>query len=155
VVLGLGVSCSSPTPLQRTHSSAEGAAAAVLEALAQGDRESLERLALDDAEFRDHVWPQLPAARPERNLPYSYVWGDLHQKSTIALGETLAAHGGNRYELRGVRFDGATEYRGFVVHRETTLRVRDASGGDRDLRVYGSMLEKDGQWKVFSYVVDN
>ena len=40
-------------------------------------------------------------------------------------------------------------------HRETTLRVRDDSGMELDLRVFGSMLEQGGVWKVFSYVVDS
>ena len=126
----------------------------MLDALARSDRQSLDALALNDAEFRNHVWPELPAARPERNLPYSFVWGDLHQKSRMALGGTLAAHGGVRYELRGVTFDGMTRYPGYVVHRQVTLSVRDSSGKERDIRVCGSMLEKDGRWKVFSYVVN-
>jgi hypothetical protein len=41
-----------------------------------------------------------------------------------------------------------------VVHREAALTVRDPAGMEREIRVCGSMLEKDGGWKVFSYVVD-
>ena len=54
------------------------------------DRARLDALALSEQEFRDHVWPDLPAARPERNLPFSYVWGDLHQKSNISLARDAA-----------------------------------------------------------------
>jgi hypothetical protein len=32
--------------------------------------------------------------------------------------------------------------------------VRDASGAPEVLRLCGSMIEKDGVWKVFSYVTD-
>jgi hypothetical protein len=126
----------------------------VLDGLAARDRAALEALALDDAEFRNHVWPDLPAARPERNLPYSYVWGDLNQKSGMALSRTLAEHGAARYELRQVKFARQTQYPDYVVHHDTTLTVRDAAGTERDIRVCGSMLEMDGAWKVFSYVVD-
>jgi hypothetical protein len=155
LVLVLSVACSSAPPLQNTRSSAEAVASAVLDALARKDRASLEALALTDAEFRAHVWPELPASRPERNLPYSYVWGDLHQKSEISLSQTLATHGGVRYQLRGVTFGGETEYPSYVVHRAATIRVREASGVEQDIRVSGSMIEKDGVWKVFSYVVDD
>jgi len=110
---------------------------------------------LNEQEFRDHVWPELPAARPERNLPFSYVWGDLRQKSETLLTRTVQEQGGRRYTLVGVRFDGeSTTYPSYVVHRQTVLRARDESGGEVDLRVFGSSLQKDGSWKVFSYVAE-
>jgi hypothetical protein len=146
--------CSRVPPLANTHPSAMSLASAVLGALERRDRGALEALALSEQEFRDHVWPQLPAARPERNLPFSYVWLDLKQKSESALARTLAAHGGRRYALVDVTFSGRTDYADYRVHREATLVLRDAAGAQESLRVCGSMLEKDGAWKVFSYVVD-
>jgi hypothetical protein len=102
------------------------------------------------------VWPELPAARPERNLPFSYVWGDLHQKSESFLAQTVEAHGGRRYTLVGVRFAGeSTTYPSYAVHRDTIVRARDESGREVDLRVFGSSVLKDGSWKVFSYVVND
>ena len=129
---------------------------AVLDALARNDRPALDALALSEQEFRDHVWPELPAARPERNLPFSYVWGELNQKSGIALTQTLAEHGGKRYELKRVVFGGdETRYGSYRVRREATFDVIDASGTQTSLRVCGSFIEKDGVWKVFSYVIDD
>jgi hypothetical protein len=143
-------------PLANTRTSPEALAQAVLDAVAQRNRGAAEALALSEQEFRDHVWPELPAARPERNLPFSYVWGDLRQKSEASLTETLARYGGRRLALIAVRFDGElTRYPSYQVHRETTLRVRDASGEESDVRLFGSSFEKDGVWKVFSYVVDD
>jgi hypothetical protein len=34
------------------------------------------------------------------------------------------------------------------------LVVRDEAGAERRLRLYGSTLERDGRFKVFSFVVD-
>ena len=131
-------------------------AVAVLQALEARDRPRLEALALSEQEFRDHVWPDLPAARPERNLPFSYVWGDLNQKSRIALSQTLEEHGGKHYELKRVVFGGdETSYGSFRVRREATFDVIDASGTQTSLRVCGSFITKDGVWKVFSYVIDD
>lgn len=146
--------CGTVPSLEHTSSSAEALAAAVLEALARRDRSALERMALGEREFRDHVWPQLPAARPERNLPFSYVWGDLHQKSMAALSETLARHGGRRYALLDIAFDDDTNYGAYRVHRHAALHVRDPQGKDMLLRICGSMVEKGGVWKIFSYVID-
>src|SRR5687768_11319639 len=80
-------------PLANASASPEGLASVVLDALSHGDRARLDALALSEQEFRDHVWPGLPAARPERNLPFSYVWGDLRQKSNIRLADTLRNYG--------------------------------------------------------------
>jgi hypothetical protein len=120
------------------------------------DTTTLQGLALSEGEFREQVWPELPAARPERNLPFSYVWGDLHQKSDLSLARTLARHGGRRYSLMSVRMEGdTTRYPSYTVSRETVLRARDETGTEVDLRLFGSIIQKDGGWKVFSYVVDD
>lgn len=129
-------------------------AEAVLSAVAARDAASLHALAITEPEFRQHVWPELPASRPERNLPFSYVWGDLRQKSETRLSATLAAHGGQRYTLEEVRFSGETRYPGYTVHRDSVFLVR-APDGPRELRLCGSMIEKDGRWKVFSYIIDD
>jgi hypothetical protein len=157
VVLTAGLAgCQRTDPLEHTLPSAEALGGAVLEALARRDTQALHALALTEREFRDHVWPDLPAARPERNLPFSYVWGDLRQKSDQALQETLGRVGGTSLTMVAVTFAGeTTRYHSYRVHRDTTLRVRDAGGRVHDLRVFGAALEKDGAWKVFSYVVDD
>ena len=148
--------CSRVPPLANTHDSAAVLMAQVLEALAARDRTRLEALAIDEGEFRDHVWKLLPASRPERNLPMSYVWGDLHQKSQASLSRTLAALGGQRAALVSVAFDGAPRpYGPLVIHEGTRLTVRRADGVEQQIRVCGSLAERDGRWKVFSYVVDD
>ena len=150
VVVGCG-----PPPLAHAHPSADSLARAVLDALEQRDAGTLTALRLSEAEFRTHVWPFLPAARPQRNLPFSYVWGDLAQKSEASLAGTLVAHGGRRYDLAAVRFAAdPTEYGSFRVYRQSVFVVRDGSG-TREIRVTGSMIEQDGRWKVFSHVVDD
>jgi hypothetical protein len=155
--LGVTFGCGSgATPLSNAHPSAEALSQAFLEALARRDADGLRALALSEEEFREHVWPELPAARPERNLPFSYVWTDLRQKSELSLAQTLAEHGGRRYTLIETRFaTQATRYPSYVVHRETVLRVRDADGAQHDLRLFGSILEKDRTWKIFSFVADS
>jgi hypothetical protein len=142
-------------PLQHAVGSPARLASSVLEALAQYDVGRLRVIALSEREFRDHIWHGLPAARPERNLPVDYVWGDLKQKSDLALRYTFRAHAGRRYALERVEFGGeTTTYDTYKVHRKTTLIVRDEEGVRLSLHLYGSTLEKDGAFKVFSYIVD-
>jgi hypothetical protein len=40
------------------------------------------------------------------------------------------------------------------VHRESVVLARFPDGSERRVRVFGSVLEQDGRYKVFSYVVD-
>lgn len=147
--------CGEPPPLADAAPSSEALAAAVLDALADADADRLAALALDDREFREVVWPHLPASRPERGVPASYAWADLHQKSSNALRRLVARRGGHRFTLLAVDHDSeTTDYGAFRVHRETRLRVRDETGREIDVRFYGSTLARDGEYKVFSFVVD-
>ena len=150
------LACARSSPLPNSHGSAEELARAVLVAIERRDVDALNALALNESEFREHVWPELPAARPERNLPFSYVWGDLHQKSNARLGRTLAEHGGKKYILVSIRFTGeTTAYQSYRVHRQSEVAVRDAQGRDQNVRLFGSMIEKGGRFKVFSYVIED
>jgi hypothetical protein len=151
--LALVMSCRpAPATLEHTRESAEAVATALMEALAAGEAGNLEQLALSEAEFRRRIWPELPASRPERNLPFSYVWGDLRQKSTQSLQQLLVKHKGHRYTLEGVRFGDTTEYPTFKVHRDSVFIVRGAD--EPEIRLCGSMIEADGRWKVFSFIAD-
>lgn len=145
--------CGSPLP--NSHTALEALAAAVLDAVESRDAAALRSLALDEREFREHVWPELPVSRPERNMPFGYVWTDVRTKSEAGLNAVLAAYGGRRYQLDRVRFTGgATQYETFVVHRDSVVDVRDGDGRRETLQLFGSVIEKGGRFKVFSYVVD-
>lgn len=148
--------CACSAPLPHSHDSPEALARAVLAAIEKRDVGALRMLALDKDEFAEHVWPELPAARPERNLTVHYVWGDLHQKSNIMLQHMLAAHGGTHYVLTGVRFLGeTTDYRSFRVHREAELSVKADGGEQQRIRFFGSVIETAGKYKIFSYVTQD
>ena len=142
-------------PLENTLESPSALAQAVLDALRDGDRERLRALALTEAEFRGHVWPELPISRPEVNMPFDVAWSQLAQNSTFLLEQTVAALEGHDYQLVEVEFAGeVTDYAEVTVYRDTELVVRTPDGGEQTIRVFGSTIEQDGRYKVFSYVVD-
>ena len=118
-------------------------------------RRGWKALPLSETEFRAVVWPELPSSRPDRGLPFDYAWGDLHQKSNNALRRLIAREAGRRYDLLAVEFDGeSTPYDTYTVHRESRLVVRGADGTQEQVRLFGSILERSGAYKLFSYVVD-
>ena len=148
---------SRPEPLSGALESPDAVAEAVLEAMAARDAERLARLVLSEGEFRDHVWPYLPVSRPEVNMPFDVMWGMLRQNSQAYLRQTLAALDGEPpLEVRGVRFAGETSTYGDVrVHRDAELVVGAPDGSERVVRLFGSLIEQNGAWKVFSYVADD
>ncbi len=135
--------------------SPEAVANAVVAGMAVGDLAGLRNLAVSEAEFRDLVWPRLPASRPERNLPLDYVWNDLAAKSDANLRARLAGWQDRGFVLVSLSFKGGVEdYGTFKVHRETVLTLKDREGSEQTGRLFGSILEYKGRFKVFSYVVD-
>jgi len=143
-------------PLAGTFGSPEALGAAVVAAMRAGDIERLQAIALTEDEFRGHVWPDLPAARPERNVPFEFVWGTLHQNSEGYLRQTASGLAGRPLTaLRDVRFSGgSSRYGDVIVHRDTQLVFASADGSEKIVELFGSTIEQDGRFKVFSYVVD-
>lgn len=158
VAVMLAAGCASPeppkTPLAHTFGSPMGVGQAVLSALERRDLDALRQLALTEQEFCEHVWPELPVSRPERNVPFDYVWGQTTQRSDGFLRQTVSRYGGQRFELLDVEFDGeTTEYATFAVSRRAVLVARNAEGESERLRLFGSILRQGDRYKLYSYVI--
>lgn len=155
--------CSAPAeptrvaaPLSNTFESPAALAQAVLAALERRDMSALRAFPLSETEYREHVWPELPVSRPERNVPLDYAWGQMRQRSDGSLQDTFARYAGKRLSLVRTRFTGeTTPYESFSVMRESEIIATDDTGRDLILRLYGSVLVKERRYKMFSYVVDN
>lgn len=156
------VACSAPAeptrfaePLSNTFESPEALARAVLAALSEKDLTRLRTLPLSEAEFRGVVWPELDTSRPERNVPFDYAWGQMKQHSDGSLASTFGRYAGRPLTFVRARFTGeTTQYKSFVVMRESEIIAADEGGRELVLRLYGSAMVKDGRYKLFSYVVD-
>lgn len=146
---------SNKTSLANTFESPEALAQGVLDALARKDVARLNVLALSEAEFRDLVWPELPASRPERNVPVDYAWQQMKQRSDGALEGTLGRYGGRPLTFVRTRYTGeTTTYQSFAVMRESEVVATDEEGRELVLQLFGSAMVKDGRYKLFSFVVD-
>ena len=151
----LSAGCDRPEPLADTFESDDAAVRAVLEAVSRNDGETLLRMAVTKDEFQHVVWPTLMVSRPEVGMPMDYVWSDTSTKSRGFLAETLARHGGQRYELLEIAFLGDTTYHsGYQISRKASLRVRDASGQEQTVRLFGSMIRQNGRSKIYSFIID-
>jgi hypothetical protein len=145
-----------PPPLSHTFDSPESLAKAFLDALYRKDVEALKSFALSEDEFRLHVWPELPVSQIKKPLPFEYGWADLHQKSINSLKRTYVRYGGRKLAFIRLEFeDETTPYETYLVHRDARVVVKDDETG-REIRLdlFGSIMEKEGRFKLFSYVTD-
>lgn len=155
LALAWSVACGPRVTLDNTLASPEAVAQAVVDRLDEQDATGLRALAVSEREFRELVWPRLPTSRPGRNIPWDYAWKDLHSKSQFQLRGRLGEWRTRGFRVVSVRFTGeTTDYDAFRVHRRSLLVLRDRNGQETTGRVFGSLIEQDGRYKVFSYVVD-
>ncbi|MBI4468335.1 MAG: hypothetical protein HY650_03330 [Acidobacteria bacterium] len=126
----------------------------VLEALARNDGGSLKNLALTKEEFCDILWPELPSSETP-NLTCDWVWNTFGPSSLNKLSQTLGAHAGRKYQLVRLRcVRGTTAYKSLKVHEDCRVVVGDDEGRERELKLFGSILEMDGQFKLCNFIVD-
>ena len=155
LLCGTAACASAPPPLTHAADSPEALGRAVVERLAARDTEGLRQLMLTRDEFETHVWPHLPASRPETNMPMSFVWNRLQQQSEGHLAQVVARHGGQPMTFVGIATTGDSSAYGAVhVDRESTLTVRTAAGAVEEVRLFGSIVRQGSRYKVFSYVTD-
>jgi hypothetical protein len=143
-----------PAMFSSTFDTKEAAAQAVLDALWSRNPDRLRDLPITETEFRKHIWPALPVAKADIGATPDYAWAEMSQKNAGYLGALLAEYGGRRLILRHVSFRGqVTGYDTFTTHGKTELTV-DVDGRQEAVRLFGSMIESGGRWKIYSYVVD-
>ena len=125
---------------------------AVVEALNQGDTSGLHQLRVSRKEYVSWMWPEFPASGPPHNYPEDFAWSNLDTKCSRAVRQLIKRYGENNLTFVGLGFAQSTkEYRGFQLLRGTVLTVRNNSGHQKTLKILGSVVEKDGRYKLLSY----
>ena len=141
--------------LQHTYGSPKAVAEAVVTALDSRDVAALELIAVNQLEFRRVVWPRQPAARPESHTPWQYAWRDLAARSRLQLRARVAEWRPEPVAVVEVGFDGErTDYGTYRVMRRSRVVLRDRAGRVTSTRLFGSVIEQRGHFKVYSYTLD-
>ncbi len=123
-----------------------------LEALEKRDAAALGALRITEREYKDLLFPELPAAGPGQTIPVDTHWYLLDMKSLKGLREVIQDYGGEKLELLEViPTGGVEEYKTFKLLKKVELRVRRPNGEESRIRVFGSIFVLDGQFKVVSF----
>ncbi len=154
LLLVLSWACGVPRErFQGAYESPQALTVAFLRALEAEDRPRLEGLALSAREFQLEVFPEMPAYG---NIPPDFAWRQLELRNRHGLSTVLESQGGRSWALEEIVFRGGrTAYQTFTVHREPMLHLRDRlTGAKREMALFGSLLEHDGRYTLFSYNID-
>jgi hypothetical protein len=88
-------------------------------------------------------------------MPVDYAWKDANLKSRSDLALTMEQRRGRSSTVTAVTFERpVTDYGPFRIHPRTRLTLRNGTGEGENVRLFGSMIEADGRWKIYSYIVD-
>lgn len=159
LVLLCAISCSQipadrpPPRLRHAQPSMEALGRQVLRALRDEDKQALMDLALSKDEFEKFIWPELPVSNPKTNVPIDFVWNELYRRSVSHLARILQDLGGRKVSLVRVRHRGEiTEYRTHTAYPDMEVLLRDEqSGEEKEYPLFGTLVEMDGVFKIYSY----
>jgi hypothetical protein len=124
----------------------------VLLGLREKDEELLNSLRVTEREYKEILFPEFPAAAG--NAPPEFHWFLTNTHSRAGIENALGTWGGEDFELVDVVVtQGTTDYRTFRILNKVELKVKDRKGGPeiRQLRIFGSVVELKGQYKILSF----
>jgi len=137
-----------------THAAAsqEALAQEVLLSLKEENLQEMKDLSLSKEEFRRFVWHELPVSNPKTNVPLDYVWNDLNFRSMTRMQGTFNRLMGKDLELvRVVHHGKVVEYSSHRAYPDMEVVIREKGGEEMSYPLFGTLIEMDGLWKVYSY----
>jgi hypothetical protein len=138
--------------LAHAEQSKEALAQAVLRAIKEEDLKAMRDLSLSKAEFRLFVWPELPVSNPKSNVSLDYVWNDFHIRSMMRMQSSFNKLKGKDLKLiRVIQHGKAVEYRSHRAYPDMEVTIREADEEEMSYPLFGTLIEMDGVWKVYSY----
>jgi hypothetical protein len=119
-------------------------------AVEDSSRAGLRALTLDAAEFAYLYFPTSIYARPPYAQPPAVNWLLLEQNSLKGEARLLRSFGGRPLDMAGFSCAGEPVVEGANrLHDRCTLRIRTVQG-TADIRLFGSIIERDGRFRIMS-----
>jgi hypothetical protein len=123
----------------------------VVEAVADSSAEALGALTLTDAEFGQLYFPTSVYSREPYAQPPEVTWLLMDQNSRKGLVRLLREYGGKPLQVDGHECAGEPRVEGSNrLHEHCTVRLLDGEGRVENVRLFGSIIERDGRFKLLS-----
>ena len=140
------------TVLSNGSSSREELVKRVVRAVAVRDSADLRALTLTSREFADLVYPSSPYTHPPYRTAPGLVWMQISQPSETGLKRLLARRGGATFEYVDHSCQPTPEHQGRnTLWTDCQVRVIGPTHETLSQRWFGSIIERDGVYKVVSF----
>lgn len=144
-----------PTRLEHGAASRDALVGNVVAALQASDTARFEALAVDVAEFAWLYFPTTSIAKPPYELPPALAWFRLQEGNRKGVFRALRELGGRRLELKGYRCAEEPSVEGANrIWGGCTLTLERDGAAPVALRLFDSILERDGRFAILSYAND-
>jgi hypothetical protein len=140
-----------PTELTGGAASREALVAGFISALERGDTVALARPLLGRAEFIHLYFPHTVYTAPPYEMNPSFIWFQMMNVSSRGISRAYHRYAGRSLAYRGHTCAPAPHAEGpnLLWDRCTVSIAPD--GAEMDLRLFGLILERDGQFKFVTY----
>jgi hypothetical protein len=141
------------TSLQHGSDSREALVRRLVGAVAAQDTAQLRDMALTAREFADLVYPSSPYTRPPYRQAPSLVWMQMMNPSVSGFKRLMARRGGVQFTYVGHTCKPTAERQGAnKLWLDCTVRlVNPAEHDTTSQRWFGTIIERDGRFKIVSY----
>src|SRR5688500_1978013 len=124
---------------------------AFVQAIERRDERALRGLVISQAEFGYLIYPDSPNARPPYRLSPDIVWLQRSAATDKAVTRLLSQFGGRTLRFDGYVCDEASERQGRnQLWVRCLVRRAENQRESRMLRLFGPIVERDGQFKFLS-----
>jgi len=141
--------------LAPTFESREKVAGAFVAAIAANDGRGVIRTLMTRAEFAWLYYPGNPISRPPYELPAGIAWFELEGNSLAGVRRALATYGGRPVVFRDLECSGTPVLQGANrLWNGCIVLLGQEDGSDTAVRMFGSILERHGRFKLLSAAND-
>lgn len=124
-------------------------------AIAEADTVRLREMMLTPREFSDLLYPESPYMRPPYRQAPGLVWSRIEASGTTGLTRLLRRLGGQPVRYLAHTCSGTPEsYGSNRIWKGCVVRIRGAAGQTAAVRLFGSIVERDGVFKFVNYAND-
>jgi hypothetical protein len=144
-----------PTVLAGGAASPEALTRELLSSLQSNDTSTLRALVISPAEFAWLYYPHTKWTKPPYEMGAELVWLQVSLSSEKGLVRLVRRYGGRALRLEALTCPDAAHVEGpNLVTEGCQVRFAVADSVPRELRLFGSLLKRDGLYKFVSYSND-
>lgn len=124
-----------------------------VDGLNRRDSTLLSKLLISEYEHNELLLPEFylhyPAVTKENQ---DVIWTNLSNRTLKGFLYLMGNMTGKSFRYETVIFeDPVEEYKTYSIHTNSIITLSDSTGKKRDLKLFGSVVEKNGRFKLLSY----